>query len=156
MSHREDRGEAIAEIAELLPQRTSQLSRLLWRHARGPLHRGMASLLATLGEGQQTISRLAELEGVAQPTLTRMVERLEASGLARKQRSEADGRLVRVELTPHGVLELAALRSRYQAVLTERLSNLSDRQLDELRAASDAVQGLIAALREDAPEQEPR
>ena len=67
----QDREGTIAEIARLLPARNGQLGRLLWRHAKGPLHRGMASVLATLGNGSETIGRLAEREGVAQPTLTR-------------------------------------------------------------------------------------
>jgi len=146
----DERAVAIAEIAGLLPQRNGQLGRLLWRHARGPLHRGMASVLATLGEGPQTIGRLAQREGVAQPTLTRMVERLEADGLVRRGRTAADGRVVMVELTGKGRRELDGLRGRYLAVLNERLARLPDRQLQELRAASGAIQVLIDALRDGA------
>lgn len=144
-----DRASAVAEIARLLPQRNGQLGRLLWRHARGPLHRGMASVLATLGDGSQTISGLAEREGIAQPTLTRMVERLETEGLVRRRRSEQDGRVVLVDLTPEGTAELAALRARYLVALQERLAGLSDAQLQDLRAASDALLVLIEALRVD-------
>jgi DNA-binding MarR family transcriptional regulator len=143
----EPRAETIAEIARLLPQRNGQLGRLLWRHARGPLHRGMASVLATLGDGPQTISRLAEREGVAQPTLTRMVGRLEADGLVRRERSSEDGRVVLVGLTAHGAAELAALRERYLTVLRERLAGLTDAQLHALCEASEALQVLVDALR---------
>jgi DNA-binding MarR family transcriptional regulator len=141
------RAAAVSEIARLLPQRNSQLGRLLWRHARGPLHRGMASVLATLGDGSQTISGLAEREGIAQPTLTRMVERLESEGLVRRRRSEHDGRVVLVDLTEEGTAELAALRDRYLAALRERLADLSDAQLQDLVAASEALVVLIEALR---------
>jgi DNA-binding MarR family transcriptional regulator len=144
-----ERATAVAEIARRLPQRNGQLGRLLWRHARGPLHRGMASVLATLGDGSQAISSLADREGIAQPTLTRMVERLENDGLVRRRRSEQDGRVVIVDLTPEGVAELAALRERYLAVLRERLAGLSDAQLEDLRAASDALVVVIEALRDD-------
>jgi DNA-binding MarR family transcriptional regulator len=109
----------------------------------------MASVLATLGDGSQTISGLAEREGIAQPTLTRMVERLETEGLVRRRRSEQDGRVVLVDLTPEGTAELAALRARYLVALQERLSSLSDAQLQDLRAASDALLVLIEALRVD-------
>ena len=141
------RDDAIAEIARLLPQRNSQLARLLWRHARGPLHRGMASVLATLGDGPQPISRLAEHEGVAQPTLTRMVARLEAEGLVHRERSADDGRVVLVGLTSRGAAELAGLRQRYLAVLHERLGGLDDERLRELCEASEAIQVLVDALR---------
>jgi DNA-binding MarR family transcriptional regulator len=109
----------------------------------------MASLLATLGNGPQPISRLAEQEGVAQPTLTRMVERLEAAGLVRRQRSETDGRVVIVELTDQGSLELRELRRRYRKVLTDRLSCMSDEELAGLRAAGEAIQHLAEALRDE-------
>jgi DNA-binding MarR family transcriptional regulator len=145
----DERAAAVAEIASLLPQRNGQLGRLLWRNARGQLHRGMASVLATLGDGSQTISGLAEREGIAQPTLTRMVERLELEGLVRRERSAQDGRVVLVDLTPTGREELAALRERYLAVLTVRLAGLEDGQLEDLRAASDALAVLIEALRDE-------
>src|SRR3954452_3175721 len=99
MTHRDDREVLVSDIARLLPQRSGQLGRLLWRHARGPLHRGMASVLATLRDGPRTISRLAELEGGAQPTMTRMVGRLEDEGLVARERGADDGRLVLVSLT---------------------------------------------------------
>jgi DNA-binding MarR family transcriptional regulator len=147
MTPRDDREALVADIARLLPQRSGQLGRLLWRHARGPLHRGMASVLATLGDGPRTISRLAELEGVAQPTMTRMVGRLEDEGLVARERGADDGRLVLVSLTDAGAAELAALRRRYGAVLQERLASLSDAELARLRDASDALQVLVDALR---------
>ncbi len=139
----------IAEIARSLPQRNGQLGRLLWRHARGRLHRGMASVLAALDDGPRSISELAEREGLAQPTLTRMVERLEAAALVRRERSAPDGRVVVVTRTPEGTAEIEGLRSRYLAVLDERLSGLTDTQLGELRAASEALVVLIDALRDD-------
>jgi DNA-binding MarR family transcriptional regulator len=141
------RDEAIGEIAALLPQRSGQLGRILWRHSGGPLHRGMASALATLGGGPRTISQLAELEGVAQPTMTRMVARLEAEGLVARARSTQDGRVVLVSLTEAGSAELVALRQCYRAVLEERLASLSDADLARLREASDALQLLVDALR---------
>jgi DNA-binding MarR family transcriptional regulator len=150
MNRENDRAATIAEIARLLPQRNGQLGRLLWRHARGPLHRGMASVLSTLGGGSLSISRLAETEGVAQPTLTRMVERLEAEGLVGRERSSTDGRVVMVALTPGGLLALNAMRDRYVAVLDDRLSSMTDGQLDDLRHASDTLQLLIDALRYEA------
>jgi DNA-binding MarR family transcriptional regulator len=107
----------------------------------------MASVLATLGDGPRTISRLAELEGVAQPTMTRMVGRLEDEGLVARERGADDGRLVLVSLTDAGAAELAALRRRYGAVLQERLASLSDAELAQLRDASDALQVLVDALR---------
>lgn len=143
------RDATIAEIAQLLPQRTSQVVRLLWRHARGSMHRGMASVLVTLDSGPRTIGQLARIEGVAQPTLTRIVERLEADGLVARSRDAQDARVVVVALTERGAEELAALRGRYLAVLRERLADLPDHELQALLAASDVLEVLADALRDE-------
>ena len=147
------RREAITDVARLLPQRNARLGRLLWRHARGALPRGMTSVLATLEDGPETISRLADKEGTAQPTLTRIIQRLEADRLVRRTASPGDRRVVVVELTPEGEAELLATRARYLGVLTERLDHMTDEQLERLLAASEALQELIDALRDDAPRQ---
>src|SRR3954447_9469225 len=147
MNASDEQTDAIARIARLLPQRSGQLGRLIWRHARGPLHRGMASALGTLEHGPQTIGRLAEIEGVAQPTMTRMVGRLELEGLVERTGSADDRRVVLVALTQHGKEELAALRERYLVVLRERLAGLTPEQLQALLDATDALEVLIDALR---------
>ena len=141
------RAEVIAEIAILLPQRSGQLGRTLWRQSRRSLPRGMASALASLGGGGRTFSQLAELEGVAPPTMTRMVARLENEGLVVRERSPQDGRVVLVALTDAGATELRALRERYREVLEERLASLSDAELARLLDATDALQVLVEALR---------
>jgi DNA-binding MarR family transcriptional regulator len=144
----ERRTRAIDEIANSLPQRSGQLSRILWRHARGQTHRGMASVLVTLGEGPETVGRLAEIEGVAQPTMTRMVGRLEAEGLVERRRGAPDGRLVVVGLTVAGEAELTSLRVRYRTVLRELLEAAPDEQLEELLRAADALGLLVQTLRQ--------
>jgi DNA-binding MarR family transcriptional regulator len=106
----------------------------------------MANVLASLGEGPTTVGRLAERQGVAQPTLTRMVERLESDGLVARQRHPTDGRAVVVSLTPAGEHELAELRARYLAVLAERLEGLTDAQLRALSEAAESLEHLIEAL----------
>jgi len=143
------RQEVIAEVARVLPQHTGRLGRLIWRHARGVLPRGMTSVLVTLEDGPETISRLADKEGTAQPTLTRIIQRLEADGLVRRTTSPTDRRVVVVELTPEGEAELAATRARYLGVLTDRLDHMTDEQLERLLVASEALHELIEALRDE-------
>lgn len=149
MSYCEDeRAAEVAEIARQLPNLTGQLGRLIWRHAKGALPRGMANVLAALGDGPETVGRLAERQGIAQPTLTRMVERLESDGLVRRERHPTDGRAVVVSLTPHGERELTELRGRYLAVLAERLDSLSDQELRALTDATESLAHLIEVLRD--------
>ncbi len=55
--------------SELLP-RAALLARLLVRQLGGELSRTEIGLLKTLGGGSRRITELAELEGLAQPTIT--------------------------------------------------------------------------------------
>ena len=76
------RGEQTEYLATQLPSRLALLTRLLAREAlHGELTQTEVGLLRTLEGGQRRISELAELEGLAQPTTTLLVKRLEESGL---------------------------------------------------------------------------
>ena len=60
-----------------------------------------ASLLSVLVfAGPQPVTRLAELEQVSAPAITKMVSALESTGLAQRERSETDRRVVLVSATP--------------------------------------------------------
>jgi MarR family transcriptional regulator for hemolysin len=81
---------------------------------------------------QLDLARSLDIEG---PTLTRHLDNLEQNGLVRRQRSEADRRAVRVELTAAGE---AAHKAMLAAVVTfnrrllEGISPEEAGQLDEL------------------------
>lgn len=69
--------------------------------------RGMPVLdwrvLATLSDSDgMTVSDLAEITLTKQPTLTRLIQRLERKGFVRKAADASDGRLVRLSLTARG------------------------------------------------------
>ena len=91
-----------------------------------------ALVLNVLGEeGAVPISLLAERTGSANSTVSGIVDRLEKLGLARRQRSESDRRVIYVYTTP----EYARMRSQVamdvQECFTQTLNTLSpeDRQL---------------------------
>ena len=108
---------------QLLP-RAALLTRLLARQLGGELSRTEVGLLSTLGVGAQRITALAELEGLAQPTMTSMVKQLEQRGLVHRERQTGDGRVVLVTLTEAGSVALADYRARARAVLGDYLYNI--------------------------------
>lgn len=64
---------------------------------------GQQSILACLWDKDGlTPGQLARRLSLETPTVTRTVQRMEASGLVRRADDESDGRLVRVWLTNHG------------------------------------------------------
>jgi DNA-binding MarR family transcriptional regulator len=140
------RTQDIATIAALLARRNGQLGRLLYRLSGTSLPRGMASLLAALADGPQPLTKLAEREGLAQPTVTRIVRRLEALELVRRDSDPADARIALVSITAAGETALEDVRARYAAALSEGLAHISKAELKRVAAATDVLETIISAL----------
>ena len=103
-----------------------------------------ASLLSVLVfGGPRTVSQLASAEQVTPPAITRIVNALEADGLARRESVPGDRRLVRVRATARGARVMHAGRRRRVAVLS---SLLSDTSRSELAALDRAATILARAL----------
>lgn len=137
---------AIDEVARRLPQQTARLSRLLVRLTGGPLSRSEATVLSTLADGPRRITELAEIEGLAQPTITALVKRLEVDGLVVRRPDQTDGRAVLVTLTKGGAASLEDLRERYRDTLRGHLSSVEAEQVQALLSAAGALEELVEAL----------
>ncbi len=59
-------------------------------------------VLAMLSGGPETVTALAEACLLQQPTMTKVLDRMERDGLVKRQRMRANRRLVRVHLAPKG------------------------------------------------------
>ena len=88
---------------------------------------------------------LAELEGIATPTVSGLVDRLQRARLVSRVRSETDRRRVGLTITPAGRRLLVAVRVRRTVWLTERLEHLDP----GARCAIEAAISPLAALIED-------
>jgi DNA-binding MarR family transcriptional regulator len=142
-------GSSTEQLAVTLLQQASLLTRLVFRHAQMGLSRSEASLLARLETGPQRITALAEHEGLAQPTVTRLVKHMEKSGRVRRDRAPQDGRIVLVSLTEDGLSTLQELRARYRPLLVAGLGALSAEQVAALQASSEAMSALVAELQKE-------
>ena len=138
--------QAIDEVARSLTQRAALVTRLVLRHARRDIPRTESGVLSTLSGGPRRITELAELEGLAQPTITLLVKRLEERGWVERGRDAADGRAVVVAITDAGRAALEDLRAQVGAFLHERVADLPDEDVQALLAATDALETLIHAL----------
>ena len=132
---------------ELLP-RAALLTRLLVRQLGGELSRTELGLLKTLDGGPRRITELAELEGLAQPTITILIKQLEAKGLVTRTRQSGDGRVVLVNLTESGNLALEDYRGRLSAVVGGYLAEISDEQVEALATATETLTQLVDALQQ--------
>jgi DNA-binding MarR family transcriptional regulator len=131
--------------SELLPQ-AALLTRLIIRQLNGPLSRTEAGLLNTLGDRPRRITELAELEGLAQPTMTLLVKRLEDNGWVARDRLAGDGRVVLVRRTEAGAVALERFRLQASEVLEVCLEQMPEEQVEALAASVDALGALIALL----------
>jgi len=133
--------------SELLP-RAALLTRLLVRQLGGELSRTEIGLLRTLSSGPRRITELAELEGLAQPTITILIKQLEEQGLVTRTRRSGDGRVVLVDLTESGSAALEEFRARLRAVVGGYLAEISDEQVEALAAATETLAHLVDALQQ--------
>src|SRR3954451_1993772 len=105
-----DRSNRIDRVSSQLLPRVALLTRLLTRQLGCELSRTELGLLNTLSSGPRRITELAELERLAQPTLTQLVQRLEQQGCVNRERQTDDGRVVLVSLTEAGPAALDDFR----------------------------------------------
>jgi DNA-binding MarR family transcriptional regulator len=105
-----------------------------------------ASLLSALWSiethGPVTLGDLAVAEQVRPPTITRIVSRLEETGLVVREVDPSDRRVTRVQLSGEGRRLLERTRSRRTAFLAKRLRSLDRAELDLLERAAPILQRL--------------
>lgn len=105
------------------------------------------NVLVTLEEapgGGLPMSELASEVFFSKSGLTRVVDRLEADGLVRRERPPEDRRVIRVCLTPAGTERLEQARGCHRRAIQEHFV----RHLDP--AALDAMAAALAPVREHA------
>jgi DNA-binding MarR family transcriptional regulator len=143
-----NRSDQIDYVSKHLVPGAGLLVRLLVRQLGGEVSRTEVGLLSTLSSGPRRITELAELEGLAQPTMTSLVKQLEQRGLVRRGRHADDGRVVLVHLTDIGAAALADYRARARDLLGTYLAEIPDEQVEALADATAAVTQLVGLLQQ--------
>lgn len=88
--------------------------------------RGTGEALACSKLGEQLVARV--------PDTTRLIDRLEKLGLAKRERSAHDRRIVLVRITRAGLDTLARLDEPLREVHRQQFAHLSPAQIDKLNA----------------------
>jgi DNA-binding MarR family transcriptional regulator len=124
-----------------------ELTRLAMRRGGRPrdISFTTASTLSRLEhEGPRRLTSLATDEGVAQPSMTQLVQRLERQGLVERNRDPDDGRVVWVGITEAGRALLAGRRARRAQELADLLATLPP---EEEAALAGAVLAALPVIR---------
>ena len=151
MSSQAQRVERVDYIAEHLLSRAAVLVRLLVKQVRSrEISRTEMEVLSILTEGPRRITELTDLEGIAQPTMTLLVKRLEERGWVQREGLPDDGRVVMISLTRAGSTAQEKFRAQFLAALRVDLQELSDQQLKELSAATETLGSFVDDLQQRA------
>lgn len=133
----------------IIPDQTAiaeGLDRLvLWARRSTPIQMSSTSIttLDTLEHtGPLRITDLAQREGVSQPGMTTLINRLVEDGCAERFPDPGDGRAVLVRITPTGRQVLDTRRQARSAALRTVIARLPAEHQEALVAAMDALHTL--------------
>jgi DNA-binding MarR family transcriptional regulator len=146
-----ERAERVDFIADRLPSRAAVLVRLLVKQVRSrEVSRTEMEVLSILREGPRRITELTELEGLAQPTMTLLVRRLQEKGWVEREGLPDDGRVVMIGLTDAGGAAQQRLRAQFLQAMRTDLQELSDQQLQALSTATETLSSFVDELQQRA------
>jgi DNA-binding MarR family transcriptional regulator len=134
-------------VAENLLSRVAVLVRLLVRQVRSSeISRTEMEVLSILTEGPRRITELTDLEGIAQPTMTLLVKRLQEKGWVNREGLPDDGRVVLASLTEAGAAAQQRFRAQFLQAMRSDLQELSDQELQALSAATETLSSFVDDL----------
>jgi len=135
------RARPAAGLAGELDAHMTELARFMTSHrlrstanvgAMRDLSAAQIQALIVLAESELRMSELAGRLGLAESTVTRLVDRLEATKLVRRRATEPDRRCVVAELTPSGRRVAGEIQNSRRQFLSEILAALQPRERKEL------------------------
>ena len=134
-----------ADLAVRLRLVIVRTARRLRQEAGEGLSPSQSAALATIDRhGPLTPSELAGRERIQRPTATRLIARLEQTGLVDRTRDPDDGRSSVVGLAPGGRELLALVRTRKDAYLSRRLRDLDADERATLDRAAAILERVLA------------
>ena len=117
------------------------------RQARDPQGLSLSALSALSrleASGALRITDLAEREGLSQPGMTTLTNRLEEAGLALREADPTDRRAVRVKITPEGIKRVSNYREARATLIASRIDQLGIDDQHALAAALPALDRFVA------------
>jgi DNA-binding MarR family transcriptional regulator len=137
------------EIADRLHSTAIHLLRLVRAQdaATGVAPARLSALSVIVFDGPISLNDLARAEQVRPPTMSRIVDALEAAGLIRRKANPQDRRAVLIETTEKGSQILQRGRTRRIQFLARQLAHLKAEELKTLERAIDSLQAALQGKR---------
>jgi len=105
----------------------------------------LSALSVVVFGGPISLQGLAQAEQVRPPTMSRVVDGLEAGGLVRRRVNAHDRRAVQIEATTKGIMLLKQGRRRRVRFLSAQLAKLNGAELAELDRSLRALEKVLAS-----------
>ena len=107
-------------------------------------------VLATVGRrGPISATELADIEGLNPTMLSRILNKLEESGLVTRAPAPNDRRVVQIAVTPAGARDHERWRGERAQLLADHISQIPDGDVRRLLAALPALEHLGEAMNAD-------
>lgn len=133
-----------SEVVAQLRLATIRLSRQVRKHAGEQLPPSRLSALMTIArKGPLSLSELARRERVSQPTITRIVAKLDTAGFIVRRRNPTDLRTTIVDASPAGNEALAATEARFDVYLARHVAALTSSEQEILARAVPVLERLL-------------
>jgi DNA-binding MarR family transcriptional regulator len=139
---------AVAQVRRFNRTVTQRVGALNDHYLRRDRPLGEARVLWEIGPQGCDVRALRSRLDLDSGHLSRLLRALEADGLAEVGRSDADGRVRTVRLTPAGLVERDELDRRSDELARSLLEPLSGRQRERLVGAMRDVERLLTAVGE--------
>jgi DNA-binding MarR family transcriptional regulator len=115
----------------------------------GDISATSAAVLSRLGRtGPQRVTELAMAEGISQPAMSQLINRIEDDGLVVRTTDAADRRGVLVEISERGAAVISARREERARVLEAALGRLEPADRSAIAAALPALGRLVDTVLE--------
>lgn len=101
-------------------------------------------VMLTVARGDQGAARLRDVTAnmlISQPSVSRLVDRMVVRGLITKCPDPQDGRGALVRATDVGLSAFRRVATRHGQSIAERMSVLTDKELDQLRTITTKLRG---------------
>ena len=105
----------------------------------------LSALSVLVFGGPRTLGELAAAEQVRPPTMTRVVQGLDAAGLVQRARDPDDGRIVRLQATAKGRRVMQRGRERRVERFATLLDRLDRGDIERVREAAELVERALSA-----------
>ncbi|SRR5579862_5776616 len=138
-------GRKVEEVADRLHSAAIHLLRRVRKQdsAMGEGPARLSALSVLVFGGPMTLGQLANAEQVKPPTMTRIVNGLEQSGLVQRIADKKDARRSTIHATAAGMSLLRRGRKLRIEYLAGRLQGLSNSELEGLRKAVDVLERVL-------------